>query len=425
MKCLIDILKLLPAAILFAVMVVLSPAHGAGDKAVAAARAAQAGQAVSVSDSSGDDTVFTEIHSTPEGTYGVDSSGDEWEYDFSRDEFIKPETTDKSTKTTFRRRDRVDISTIDLENPDLIIQSEEGLYDTPRKVMGLKIGSVEVDEKEIVDGSVAAVGPITVKGMVKGDVTSYKKVTVTSTGRILGDVRAPRIEKMRGGYIGGRRYETPMPKIPEIDLVRDYTYAALSANLIILVCLLIAGLVTAAIARKPIERIKTCIQVSFLKSFFVGLLIWIGYGPFFGLLCLTIIGIPVAVLALPLITILAIILAIVGLSQWTGEKFSNLFGGAFASRLGRIILGILILEAGWILFSLFYASSAGVAQGFATFFLVISIIVWSIGLTTGIGAILLTRFGSRDCRKVVMDDMRKDFMQPPPPPTPPPLSSSD
>jgi hypothetical protein len=418
MKRLIDILKFSPIAVLIAAMLVYYPAYSAGQKAVEAAVA----QSAAASDSSGDDSIFTEIHVTPEGAYAVDSNGKEWEYDFSRDEFIESDESESSTKTTFRRRDKSSGSSTDLSNPDLIIQPDEGLYITPRKVAGLKLGSVEVDENEVVDGSIVAVGPVTVKGLVRGDVTSYKKVTVTSTGRIMGDVRAPTIEKMRGGYIGGRRDETAMPNIPEIGIVREYTYAALNAIIIILICLLVAALLTASIARRPIERVKTCLQVSFIKSFFVGFLIWIGYGPFFGLLCLTIIGIPVAVLALPLITIAAIILAIVGLSQFTGEIFSRLFGGAFSSRLGQIFLGILVLLSGWVLFALLYASSSDVAQGFATALLVISIVIWSIGLTAAVGAIMLTRFGSRDCRKVVIDEVRREYMQPPPPPTPPPLS---
>ncbi len=418
MKRFIDILKFLPVAVLIAGLLVYYPAHAAGQKATAAAVA----QSAPASDSAGDDSVFTEIHVTPEGAYGVDSNGKEWEYDFSRDEFIESDESESSTKTTFRRRDKSSGGSADLSNPDLILLPDEGLYINQRKLAGLKLGSVEVDENEVVDGSIVAVGPVTVKGLVRGDVTSYKKVTVTSTGRIMGDVRAPTIEKMRGGYIGGRRDETAMPNIPEIGIVRDYTYSALNAIIIILICLLVAALLTASIARRPIERVKTCLQVSFIKSFFVGFLIWIGYGPFFGLLCLTIIGIPVAVLALPLLTIAAIILAIVGLSQFTGEKFSRLFGGAFSSRLGQIFLGILVLLSGWIIFALLYASSSDVAQGFATAFLVISIVIWSIGLTAAVGAIMLTRFGSRDCRKVAIDEIQREYMQPPPPPTPPPLS---
>jgi len=416
MKYIIKILNISPALILITGLLIFRPGYSAEEKAEVNTPAAV------LSDSAHKDTIFTEIHVTPEGTYAVDSSDVEWEYDFSRDEFVKGDTGRQSTKTTFRRREETPTRAEDNTNPELIIQPDEGLYITPRILAGLKFGAVTVEVDEKVNGSIVAVGPVTVKGMVQGDVTSYKKITVTSTGRIMGDARAPKIEKMRGGYIGGRRFETAMPTIPEIELVRDYSYTALHVNLIILICLLFAGLMTAAIAGRPIERIKTCLQVSFLKSFFVGFLIWIAYGPFFGLLCLTIVGIPVAVLALPLITLLAIILAIVGLSQLIGEKSSHLLGGSFSSRLGRTILGILILESLWIIFSLFYASSSGVAQGFSTLFLVISIIVWSIGLTAGMGAILLTRFGSKDCKRIVIDEYKEDFVQPPPPPTPPPLS---
>jgi hypothetical protein len=419
MKSLFKISILFPAVILICGILVFYPAIGADEKENIDTKPPV------LSDLEDEDSVFTEIHVTPEGAYGVDSLDGEWEYDFSSDKFIKEDESDQTTRTTFRKRDKTPARPADQADPALIIQPDEGLYINPRKLAGLKIGAVEVKVDEKVKGSIVAVGPVTVKGMVQGDVTSYKKITVTSTGRIMGDARAPKIEKMRGGYIGGQRYETVIPVMPEFELIRDYSYTAFHVNLTILICLLLAGLLAVAIAPQPIERIKTCLQVSFAKSFFVGFLIWIAYGPFFGLLCLTIIGIPVAVLALPLITLLAVILAIVGISQWTGEKFSNVFGGSFSSRLGRTILGILILESLWILFSLFYASSSTAAQGLSTAFLVVSIVVWSIGLTAGMGAILLTRFGSRDCKKMIDDVDQKEYMAPPPPPTPPPLSGSD
>jgi hypothetical protein len=379
---------------------------------------------ISVPDTTFEDTIFREIHVTPEGTYGVDSSGEEWEYDFSRDEFIKKDKSKKTTKTTFRKR-RDPAESADKADPALILDPDEGYYITTRKLDGLKIGAVTVEADEEVKGSIVAVGAVTVKGRVLGDVTSYKKITITSKGKIKGDARAPKIDKKRGGYVSGRCIETEMPEIPEFEIGIRSSYIALNVNIIILIGLLLSGLLAVAIAPRPIERVKCCLRLSFIKSFFVGFLIWIAFGPFFGLLCLTIVGIPIAILALPMVTLLAVILAIVGLSQLTGEKFSKYVGGSFSSRLGQTILGILILDSFWIFFSMFHASSSDVAQGFATFFLVLAIIIWSIGLTAGMGAIMLTRFGSRDCRKIIVDELKPDYVQPPPPPTPPPLSSNN
>ncbi|MEW5924648.1 MAG: hypothetical protein AB1746_11735, partial [Candidatus Zixiibacteriota bacterium] len=59
-------------------------------------------------------------------------------------------------------------------------------------------------------------------------------------------------------------------------------------------------------------------------------------------------------------------------------------------------------------------------------FLVLSIIIWSIGTTAGIGAVLLTRFGRRECRASIEVEIKFDGMKPPPPPpTPPPLSTEN
>jgi len=381
---------------------------------------------ISVTDTTVKDTIFREIHVTSDGAYGVDSSGEEWEYDFSHDEFIKEDKGRKTTKTTFRkRRDRYPAEPADKADPALILELDEGQLITTKKLDGLKIGSVTVEADEEVIGSIVAVGAVTVKGLVRGDVTSYKKIIVISKGRIIGDARAPNIVIRRGGYVSGRCIETDMPEIPEFGITLKNSYIALNVNVAILIGLLLAGLLTVAIAPRPIEKVKICLKVSFVKSFFVGFLVWIALGPFFGLLCLTIVGIPIAVLALPLVTLLAIILAVVGLGQLTGEKFSKYIGGSFSSRLSQTILGIMLLDSFWIIFSLFYSSSSDVAHGFATLFLVLSIIIWSIGLTAGIGAIMLTRFGSRDCRKVMIDELKPDYVQPPPPPTPPPLTSDN
>ena len=147
-------------------------------------------------DSSGD-TIFTEIHLSEDGVYGVDSSGNEWDYDFSRETFIRISDSSGETKTVFRIRkgDKLESDDHPSEPTDHLITT----YD------GLQMGSVEVDKGELVKSSITAVGPVTVRGIVTGDVTSYSKVTITSSGIIKGNVRAPQIVKMRGGLIRGSR----------------------------------------------------------------------------------------------------------------------------------------------------------------------------------------------------------------------------
>jgi hypothetical protein len=388
---------------------------------------------VIIVDSTGGEQIFIEIHSTPDGIYGVDSSGQEWEFDFSKDKYIKISNGTGSTKTVFGRKKKSEAS---VAGADDAIPSPE-LGDLPelpttleiKKIKGLKLGSVEVKETEKIKGSIVAIGPVTVHGTVTGDVTSYEKITVTSTGVIMGDAKAPEIEKMRGGEIYGRRVETKIPTMPDIKIVRESTITALQINLIILIALLLAGFLSASIIKNPVNRINSCLRHNFIKSFLVGFLVWILYAPIFGLLMLTIVGIPVALFALPIALLIAVVLGSIAFGQLVGRIIGRYIWGGESSQLRNIVTGIIALYSFWIFMSLFMISSTDFSQGLAIAFMVIAIIIWSIGATAGVGASLLTRFGTRDIVDADSKYRPPDYLYPAPPtpptppPSPPPLKS--
>jgi hypothetical protein len=392
------------------------------------------------------ESVYTELHISPDGIYTVDSTGQKWDYDISRDRFEKgadsysEEQDEKNqTVTVFgsksRPKDTEPKSELLPESPkveidmpedlvelELLLAENEKLEKEIKHLTGLKLGKVTIEEDEVVEGPIFAVGEIIVRGKVIGDVISYKRVTVTSTGTITGNATAPDIIKMRGGRIKGTRLETGLPQFPEITIItQENSYAALIANISIFAGLLIFGLLGIILAPKPINRVKECLSKSFLKSFILGLLFWLAFGPLFGLLCLTIIGIPVAVIGLPLATVLAVVLGIIGLSQLVGSILSAKFGIGGKSQLSNAIFGLFILDSFWLIMSLFFIRPTVTSQGFATLFLVLAIIIWSIGVSAGIGAVILTRLGSRDYKKP-LGYGRPEGDSPPPPPTPPPLS---
>ena len=369
-------------------------------------------------DSAGD-TVFTELHLSEDGVYGIDSSGNEWDYDFSRETFIITSDPDSGTKTVFRvkKGDQRDTGTSPRSTDDQTIST----YD------GLQMGSVEVEDNEIVNSSITAVGPITVRGEVTGDVTSYSKVTITSTGMVMGNARAPQIVKMRGGIIKGNRIETDMPSIPDFEFFKQTSYTQLIVSAIIFASLLLCGFLAVAVAPKPVNKIRDCLYFSPVKSFFAGLLGWILLGPITGLLCLTIIGIPVAMIILPLAILLAVILGTIGISQRVGEKLGKYFSFSGKSQMGNVFIGIIILSAFWILAGFFAAPISPFGSGMETFILVTAIVVWSIFITFGFGAVMMTRFGSRDCAKSMVDmyKQQEQASMAPPRPTPPPLKPED
>ncbi|MEE8417704.1 MAG: polymer-forming cytoskeletal protein, partial [candidate division Zixibacteria bacterium] len=168
----------------------------------------------------GDESTFMEIHLSPEGVYGVDSSGEEWEYDFSREKFVDEAALEEySTQTTFGRSEiRIDLDDLDdfdklsdfdgieaLDVEELSRLAEKAVrmaeQSLVRRYKGLQLRAVTIEVGEVVNSSVFAIGEVTVKGTVTGDVISYSRVTILSTGLVNGDVRAPEIVKMRGPSI--------------------------------------------------------------------------------------------------------------------------------------------------------------------------------------------------------------------------------
>ncbi len=399
-------------------------------QAEATATASSTGQAkteitVTIEDSdtetadSGADTLFRELHLSPDGIFGVDTTGREWDYDFSRDAFIRGDLdASGGTETVFTGKSP-STPTLDIqEPPDLRITR----YD------GLQMGSVTVEKDEKVVGSIVAMGAITVEGRVTGDVFSYSMVTVARTGEIYGNVRAPRIVKMRGAVIHGTRSETDLPQIPEFQFLEktSYTQLLISGGLFLLFVL--GTLLAAAIVPNQIDRLKVCVQTGPVKSFFAGLLVWILLTPAMALLCLTIIGIPIAVIIVPIGLIIGVVLGVLGCSQLVGEKARTWFSFAYESQLMRMLVGLAMLSLLWLLAGLLKIPPSSVSRGFADFFTAIAWIIWGIVATMGIGAIMMTRFGSRDCRKVMMDRWQQIKVEPspaPPPPSPPPLKPDD
>jgi len=385
----------------------------------------------------GAESTFVELHLSSDGVYGVDSSGKEWEYDFSRERFVRESTVSAGTQTVFGREAQKTIDEVDatvkaeeerLKEEAAKIQAEaEAMteeYRTLKKIKGLQLGKVEIDSDERVSGTVVAVGPVTVKGLVDGDVISYKRITVASTGQITGDARAPEIVKMRGGIIKGRRYETDLPQIPDIKLFEETSYTGLVVNLIIFAVLLFSGFLSVAIAPRPINRMHLCLDIHFFKSLLTGFIAWVLLGPAFALLCLTIIGIPAAVFILPLAVILAMVMGSLALAQLVGERIDNFLGARYKSQLLHLVAGLIILYFSWILMSVFNIAPTSMSETLGTLFMVLAIIIWSIGVTAGIGAVIITRYGSRDCEKGIGTTMTIQATPPtPPPPTPPPLKT--
>ncbi len=280
----------------------------------------------------------------------------------------------------------------------------------------VRIGSeVIIHPGERIDGDVVSIaGRIRVEGEVKGDVVAifgdiivdgyvhgsvvapFGKVIVNSTGRVRQDVVGSTIEQRPGSRIGGQRSFTHV-SVPLGVETWDAIYGAmLVAHLASAVFLIFLILLAHVFAGRNIAALETYIGRSGFKSFVIGLLMeLIGLPVLFLLLFITVIGIPVAVLVLPIAVVVAGILGYAAFGLRFGAKLAENSGLNITSQLGRTMAGVLAMLL--IIFlggALAWIPSAPF-RVFGLFLFGVGHAIGFIAVTTGLGAVTLTRFGAR------------------------------
>ncbi len=274
---------------------------------------------------------------------------------------------------------------------------------------------VIIDHDERVDGSVIAIGgDVLVLGEVKGDavgilgdvkvdgyvhgdaVAPTGAVTVTSTGRIRRNVFASSIITEPGGRIGGKREYTgvSLPSGPKI--IRGFYLSLLMVQLGIAVFAVFLVLLGHAFAGKNIALIRTRIRRSSIKSFFVGLLtMFLGIPILWILLIITVIGIPVAFLVLPLAVVIAVVLGYSAIGLRLGEMLVENTRFTAQSQLGRTLLGVSVMLMLTVVGAALLLAQFGPTTALGWILFVVGIAVSFIATTAGLGAVVLTRFGTR------------------------------
>jgi len=275
--------------------------------------------------------------------------------------------------------------------------------------------SVTVDRDELVEGNVVVVGGnATILGQVKGDVIAILgdvivegyvhgsvaaptgKVKLGPNGEVRRDVVGSEIIEKPGSRIGGTREYSGVRLPAGIDILGGLliTLAVLQIALAIFTIFLV--MLSHAFAAKNIAIVKSRISDSGIKAFIIGIITqFLGIPILFVLLIITVIGIPVAFLVLPIAIVVGTILGFSGFGLLLGDKLSANTGLNIKSQLGKTVAGSTVLLAlivaggflviipwppirfiGWVLFGI------GHAIGF-------------IAMTTGLGAVVMTRFGNR------------------------------
>ncbi len=319
---------------------------------------------------------------------------------------------------------------------------------------------ITIPEGRVIEGDVVAVGgSITVLGRVKGDAVSVGgTVHVKGKGAVEGDavslgggVQTSDSASVGGSDVSVGKFDFDhmnhmWPMIGAMGVLG--TGAWLMKLLVGLMITLFLGWISLLLLRERLEHAAGVVHERFGKSFVMGLLGWvllvlaIPVGIIalvltgviaIVILCITIIGIPVAIL-LVIALVLGVIGIVVGalyagfLGYLTGTMFlgRRIFGPRVATRpllaiaAGVLLIALLKLAAGLVsALSIFVFHPVGMAFGFAAWLL--TFIVASAGL----GALINARFSKGTGRvfgfSATMGGNQWGSTPPPPaPPSPPP-----
>jgi cytoskeletal protein CcmA (bactofilin family) len=272
----------------------------------------------------------------------------------------------------------------------------EGYYtDT---IMGINRigGSVTVSANEYVDGSVVVVGNATIKGHVRGSVTATGRVRISSTGIVDGNVTGSKVTEEPGSQVVGRvseqRISVPFPEGEWPKGLRSNPAEPLTAGLIWLLLHLAIAVGCANIFEKPTERLRAVFHQNIFKALVVGLLFEIMLPVVFVVLCITIIGIPVALIALPLGIVAAGFLGFAAFCLFISDYIRAKNATSHESRFQQVLVGFAILQVPVIGFFLGLIIDS---EAMAIVFGIVSGMLLLIVFTASLGAAILTRFGSR------------------------------
>lgn len=282
---------------------------------------------------------------------------------------------------------------------------------------------ITIEPDEVIDGDVVSIfgGHIEVLGRVNGSVVSvFGTIDVQGTvdhaavapfgtihigpRAIVGeDVVASEINKEPGGRIGGMRNELFFKLFGEDWRPGGVNWARQTFTAVVLMKVLFwifLVLIAYAMAAKNVSKVKTRIETSFVKSFFVGILIQVLFIPAILILFVTIIGIPVAIFVVPLLVVAALVLAHAATGLFIGEKISDNTGLFAGTPLTQTIVGLMALQSIPILsvMTVWMTSIQSVSSVFRiiSFALIgLAMVIGYVVVTVGTGAVVSTRFGRR------------------------------
>ena len=271
---------------------------------------------------------------------------------------------------------------------------DRGPYDGPTGEQAIvEFGNVYIEYDDEIDGDVVTIkGNVTVDGIVYGNIVSPKTVVLGPEAIVTGDIIAKRLEKDPDAEFHGRHILFSLGSFP-FPYKIGIGLPGLGSWIIVAIFMMIFTSIFMIIFQRPVKRIQYHLATGFFKNLAVGLVLILAILPVFVLLCITIVGIPVAIIVYPLALLGAFILGHIGAAYFVGKALGRLTDSLrFDSTFVTTIVGVAALMVSWMISGFFVAVGS---EALAIFFFVFGIITLAITATAGLGAVWLSRFGTR------------------------------
>lgn len=294
-------------------------------------------------------------------------------------------------------------------------------------------GSIVVREDEVIEGDAVAVGgEVVVYGTVEGDCVAIGgDVTLQDGARVEGDAVSVggRVHDLGDAEVLGERVSVdigfPIPfaawGVQGEEIARRARWFKFGFWITVLAITLVFSLFLYALMGRRLDVASRRVENQPGHSFLIGLLGALA-SPFafviaFVLLCITIIGIPLA-LALPVLFLAVIAAGFAVASLTVGRRLAARGdGNELAPSRGpyrHILLGFAALAALWIL-SMFLKLANGPIAAFAMLFGVLGFFVLVTASILGFGALMTTRFGTSPVPAPAGGPLPPGSAPPPPP----------
>jgi hypothetical protein len=308
--------------------------------------------------------------------------------------------------------------------------------DPPRRKTSAKVhigGSVDVAEDEIVTEPVVAIGgSVRVLGHVEDDVVAVGgSVDLGPRAVVTGSVTAigGRVNQERGAEIHGEVQEIGFagPLRFGGDHVWDMGHEIFSGwfrlfgTILRIALVLLLALVIAIAAARPVERIARKAGEDPWISGFVGAAAQVFFVP---VVVVTVVVLAISIIGIPLLLLVpfAIVALLFGVLMGFAGVAQRVGAWAVGPNRGPLVstaVGVVLICAGTFLARLLWLLPGPIAP-FAILVSVLGLFAEYVAWTVGLGAMLLTRFGTRGPA-----EPQPVYVPPVPPPVPGPAMADD